>query len=113
MLQGDAKKWQKWSFWGHFFGLKKHSFFAILGVKKFFRRRIRVFQLFLPLEMMFLEKNFFEKMALKNFKIAVFLALGRLPTENCQRKRRKLPTTIKRNKSCLNFTKISILKRFE
>ena len=37
---------------------QKTLFFAILGVKKFFRCRIRVFQLFLPLEMAPSKKNF-------------------------------------------------------
>ena len=53
----------------------KNTFFAILGVfgvKKFFGRRIRVFQPFLPLEMMFLEKNFLKKMPSKIGKILVF-----------------------------------------
>ena len=43
----------------------KNTFFCyfrgFFGVKKFFGRRIRVFQPFLPLEMMFLEKKFFSK----------------------------------------------------
>jgi len=49
-------------FGGIFSGLKNTLFChfrRFLAVKKIFRRRIRVFQLFLPLEMMFLEKNFF------------------------------------------------------
>jgi len=53
---------------------QKTPFFAILGVKKFFQRRIRVFQLFLPLEMMLLEKNFFEKMPPKMTICATFFA---------------------------------------
>ena len=56
------------TFEGHFF--EKNPVFChfrgFLGVKKFFRRRIRVFQLFLPLEMMFLEKKFFLKKCPQN-----------------------------------------------
>ena len=46
-------------------------FRGFLGVKKFFRRRIRVFQLFLPLEMTFLEKNF-RKIDPKKFQNSTF-----------------------------------------
>ena len=54
----------------------KNTFLAILrgfyGSKKIFGRRIRVFQLFLPLEMTFLEKNFFEKLTQKISKFYFF-----------------------------------------
>jgi hypothetical protein len=54
----------------------KNTFFCyfkgFLGVKKFFGRRIRVFQSFLPLEMMFLEKKFLKKCPQKLAKFSFF-----------------------------------------
>ena len=47
-------------------------FMRFFGVEKFFGRRNRVFQPFLPLEMMFLEKKFSQKMPPKIGKILVF-----------------------------------------
>ena len=52
-------------------GLKKHVFCyfrGFFGVKKFFGRRIRVFQPSLPLEIVFLKKIFFWKNDPKNWK---------------------------------------------
>jgi len=72
-----AKKVAKMVILGAFFRAQKTLFFAILGVfrgQKFFRRQIRVFQLFLPLEMIFLEKNFFEKIPPKMTIFATFFA---------------------------------------
>ena len=48
---------------------KRSNRAAVMGQKNFW---IRVFQLFLPPEMTFLDKNFFEKLTPKNFKILLF-----------------------------------------
>ena len=53
------------------FGVKNPVFFhfkGLLWVKKFFWRQNRVFQLFLPLEMMLLEKKFFRKNGPQKFQ---------------------------------------------
>ena len=56
-------------------GVKKHVFCyfrGFFGVKKFFGRRIRVFQPFLTPEMMFLGKKFFSKKCPKNWQNSRF-----------------------------------------
>ena len=72
------------------------NFRGFLGVKKFFWRRIRVFQPFLPLEMMFFEK-FWEKILFRKndkkwSKFAFFL---RHPVAKIFTKNQQLPVVIK------------------
>ena len=69
------------TFDGHLFrkqiGVKNPVFChfkGLLWVKKFFWRQNRVFQLFLPLEMMFLEKKFFRKNGPQKFQNCGFFA---------------------------------------
>ena len=66
-----CKKSGKNGHFGDIFSGLKNTLFCHL---KIFRRRIRVFQLFLPLEMMFLEKKFFWKNAPKNDHFCHFFA---------------------------------------
>ena len=83
-------------------GLKKHVFFCyfrgFLGVKKFFGGQIRVFQPFLPLEMMFLEKKFSQKNAPKNWQNSRFFwgtlyLLSTIYAQCCLLKSRNFSTT--------------------